>query len=190
MPLPTPKSPRVPRHTRSIVAQAYAREDGLWDIDARITDTKTRPAPLASGTRAPGEPIHDLWLRITIDTTLQIVDAVSVSDAVPYPGYCNTISPAYQQLIGLNLLKGFRLAVKERLSGIAGCTHLTELASVLPTAAIQAFAGDVLPTRDGQNEDDQAHAPFQLGRCHALRHDGPAVAQYYPRWVSKPKVPS
>ena len=91
------------------------------------------------------------------------------------------------QLIGLNLLKGFRQAVKERLSGIAGCTHLTELASVLPTAAIQAFAGDVLPTRDGQNEDDQAHAPFQLGRCHALRHDGPAVAQFYPRWSVNPK---
>ena len=185
MPLPTPKSPRVPRHTRAIEAQAFEREDGLWDIDARIRDIKTRSTTLASCTRAPGEPIHDLRLRITIDTSLNIVDAESVSDAMPYPGYCNTISPAYKKLIGLNLMKGFRQAVKERLSGTSGCTHLTELASILPTAAIQAFAGDVLPTRDGAG-DNEAHAPFQLDRCHALRLDGLAVEKYYPRWAIKP----
>jgi hypothetical protein len=190
MPLPTPKSPRVSKHTRSIEAQAYEREDGLWDIDARITDTKTRATALASGLRQAGDPIHDLWLRITIDTQLNIVDADAVSDAVPYPGFCNTIGPAYKQLIGLNLMKGFRHAVKERLSGIAGCTHLTELASVLPTAAIQAFAGDVLPTRDGSNEDNEAQAPFQLDRCHALRKDGTAVEKYYPRWAIKPVAQS
>lgn len=190
MPLPTPKSPRVPRHNRSIEAQAYEREDGLWDIDAHITDTKTRATALASGIREAGDPIHDLWLRITIDTQLNIVDADAASDAVPYPGYCNTIGPAYKQFIGLNLMKGFRQAVKDRLAGIAGCTHLTELAAVLPTAAIQAFAGDVLPTRDGSNEDTEAHAPFQLDRCHALRKDGPAVAKYYPRWAIKPVAQS
>ena len=106
--------------TRSIEAQAFEREDGLWDIDTRITDTKTRVADLASGARPAGAPIHDLWLRITIDTSLIIVDAEAVSEAVPYPGYCNTIGPAYRQLIGLNLLKGFRQAVRERLQALGG----------------------------------------------------------------------
>ena len=27
--------------------------------------------------------------------------------------------------------------------------------------------------------------PFQLGRCNALRFDGPAVAEYYPRWFGR-----
>jgi len=27
--------------------------------------------------------------------------------------------------------------------------------------------------------------PFQLDKCHALRTDGGAVAQFYPRWVAK-----
>lgn len=187
MPLSVPKHSRALRHTRSIEAQAFEREDGLWDIDTRITDTKTRVADLASGARPAGAPIHDLWLRITIDTSLTIVDAEAVSEAVPYPGYCNTIGPAYKKLIGLNLMKGFRREVKERLSGIDGCTHLTELAGVLPTAAIQAFAGDVLPTRDGQGDDESSHPPFQLDRCHALRRDGPAVEKYYPRWLVKPE---
>jgi hypothetical protein len=188
MPLPAPKTSRTPRHTRSIVAQAFERDDGLWDIDARITDTKPRIVELASGQRAPNEPIHDLWLRITIDTQLNIVDAEAVSDAVPYPGYCDTNGHVYKRLIGLNLIQSFRHNLRERLAGIQGCTHLTELSSVLPTAAIQAFAGDVLPTRDGENDDENAQPPFQLDRCHALRRDGPAVAKYYPRWVIKPSA--
>jgi hypothetical protein len=53
-------------------------------------------------------------------------------------------------LIGLNLMQGFRHELKQRLAGVAGCTHLTELAQILPTAAVQAFAGDVW-ARDGAN---------------------------------------
>ena len=185
MPLPAPTSPRTMRHVRSITAQAFEREDGLWDIEARLTDTKPRPIVLASGPRAAGEPVHDLWLRVTVDTALNIVDAVASSDAVPYPGHCDSFPDAYRKLIGLNLSKGFRHALRERLGGIAGCTHLTELAGVLPTATIQAFAGDVLPTGDGQLDGEQSQPPFQLDRCQALRRDGPAVAKYYPRWVIK-----
>lgn len=185
MPLPPPISRRALKHTRAIHIEAYARDDGLWDIDAHITDVKTRETKLASGARPAGQPVHDLWLRLTIDTQLTIVDAQAVSDAVPYPGYCDAIGPDYRELIGLNLFKGFRDGVKQRLWGVQGCTHLTELAQVLPTAAIQAFAGEVLDTRDGAGADRQAHKPFQLDRCHALRTDGPAVARYYPRWAIK-----
>ncbi|NEX60690.1 DUF2889 domain-containing protein [Noviherbaspirillum galbum] len=186
MPLPTPTSRRALKHTRAIQIEAYARDDGLWDIDAHITDIKTRDSKLASGIRPAGHPMHDLWLRITIDRELNIVAAGAVSDAVPYPGYCDTIGPDYAKLVGLNLYKGFRDGVKQRLAGTQGCTHLTELAMVLPTAAIQAFAGEVIDTRDGASGGAQATKPFQLDRCHALRTDGEAVAKYYPRWAIQP----
>lgn len=182
MPLSPSISRRALKHTRAIQIEAFARDDGLWDIDAHITDIKTRDAKLASGLRPAGAPMHDLWLRLTIDIQFNVLNAEAVSDAVPYPTYCDTIGSVYQKLVGLNLLKGFRNGVKERLSGIQGCTHLTELAQVLPTAAIQAFAGEVIDTRDGADVDQQ-QKPFQLDRCHALRTDGAAVAQYYPRWA-------
>lgn len=185
MPLSPPTSRRALKHTRAIQIEAFARDDGLWDIDAHITDIKTRNTILASGIRPAGEPLHNLWLRLTVDTQLNVIDAEAASDAVPYPGYCDTIGPAYKKLVGLNLMKGFRDGVKQRLSGIHGCTHLSEMAMVLPTAVIQAFAGDVLDTRDGANGDSQTHKPFQLDRCHALRSEGAAVAKYYPRWAVK-----
>lgn len=183
MPLSPSITRRALKHTRAIRIEAFARDDGLWDLDAQITDIKTRNSNLASGVRSSGSPIHDLSLRITIDTHMTIVDAEAVSDAVPYPGFCNTVGPDYKKLIGLNLLRQFRFGVNERLSGIKGCTHITELAQLLPTAAIQAFAGDVIDTRDGVDVTNSSEKPFQLDRCHALRVDGLAVAQYYPRWA-------
>jgi hypothetical protein len=184
MPLSPPISHRTLRHTRAIRIEAFARDDGLWDIDAHITDTKTTDVQLASGLRPAGAPMHDLSLRLTIDTQFTVVNTEAVSDAVPYPTYCDTIGPAYKKLVGLNLLNGFRHAVKERLSGSAGCTHLTELSLVLPTAAIQALGGEMFGTRDGVG-DAQRQKPFQLDRCHALRTDGAAVAHYYPSWAVK-----
>ena len=177
-------------HTRSIRIDAYAREDGLWDLEAELTDTKSRDFPLATGVRPAGDPVHAMLLRVTIDTQLNIVDAVAESRWVPYPGHCDTIGPDYRKLIGLNLLQDFRRHVQGRLGGVHGCTHLTELATVLPTAAVQAFAGEVFKTRDaahsGHHQEEKM--PWQLDRCHALRTDGPAVAQFYPRWYqSKPK---
>lgn len=184
MPLSSPAVQRMRKHIRAIQIEAFSREDGLWDIDACITDVKTRDIPLASGVRPANTPIHELWLRLTIDIQLNIVAVEAVSDAVPYPGYCNTIAPDYQKMIGLNLRSGFRHQLKQLFSGTHGCTHLTELAQILPTAAIQAFAGEVLDTREGDRVDQQNHKPFQLDRCHALRTDGAAVAKYYPRWAS------
>jgi hypothetical protein len=183
MPLPQPIARRALRHTRAITVEAFAREDGLWDLDAHITDIKTWDATFASGIRAAGDPVHDLRLRITIDRQMNVVDACAASDAVPYPGHCDTVAPAYAKLVGLNLMQGFRHALRERLHGILGCTHLTELAQILPTAAVQAFAGDEFHTGDAANDRDPEIKPFQLDRCHALRTDGLAVAKYYPRWT-------
>jgi Protein of unknown function (DUF2889) len=187
MPLPTSTVTRTLRHTRQLVAQGFERDDGLWDIDLVLTDAKTRAVPIATGLLKPHQNIHELWLRVTIDTHLNIVAATASSDAVPYPGVCNTIGPAYEVLKGLNLFKGFRAEVKARLSGTAGCTHLTELCSFLPSAAIQAFAGDVWNTREGEtNASGELQMPFQLDRCHALAITGEAVKTHYPRWYKAP----
>jgi chromosome condensin MukBEF MukE localization factor len=60
---------------------------------------------------------------------------------------------------------------------------MTELTDVMPTAAIQALAGEVIRNMESTDQDGRPVKPFQLDRCHALRTDGPAVARYYPRWT-------
>lgn len=178
MALPIAAPHRQLKHRRRIDVQVYARGDGLWEVDAEISDVKTRDVSLAGGICPAGSPIHDMLLRLVVDEQFNIVEAGSETRAMPYPGHCDEHGDAYRRLVGLNLMRGFRHAVRERLGGSAACTHLTELTQVLPTAVVQAFAGDVLNTREGDSEQ----RPFQLDGCHALRSDGPAVKVHYPRW--------
>lgn len=179
MPLPSSPADRQLKHRRQIDVQVFVRDDGLWEAEARLSDVKTHDSALATGVRAAGQPIHDLMLRLVVDRELNILAAGAESLAVPYPGHCDHHGDTYGRLAGLNLLRGFRDAARERLGGSLGCTHLTELAQVLPTAVVQAMAGEVIDTR---GEHDAADRPFQLDRCHALRSDGEAVRLHYPRW--------
>ena len=179
MALPTAAIERQLKHRRSIDVQIYARGNGLWEVDAHITDVRTRETPMATGLLPAGAPIHDMLLRLVVDERFNVVEAGAETAAMPYPGECNSYGDVYQRLVGLNLMRGFRQAVKERLGGIQGCTHITELTQVLPTAVVQAFAGEVLDTRGDAADSEQ---PFQIDRCHALRADGLAVKTYYPRW--------
>jgi len=181
MPLSVPTSRRALSHTRAITAQVFLREDGLWDIDAHLTDTRTSDTPLATAVRPAGMPIHDLWLRLTVDQACNIVAVEAATDAAPYPGDCDAFSADYEKLIGLNLLRGFRNQAWERLGKTLGCTHLTELAQVLPTVAVQALARLDQQAQAAQRDGDSR--PFQVGSCKALRVDGAAVAKFYPRWA-------
>lgn len=178
MPLPPPNVSREPLHTRSIRVQSYGREDGLWDIEAELIDYKVYDFPRHNGEIfKAGRHVHHMHLRITIDEAFTIVAAQAVYDAAPYE-QCVNIDAAYAGLVGMNLLKGFRHQVKEHFGRTAGCTHMTELCQVLPTAAVQTMAGR---RRQKRNSDVR---PFQLDGCHALRTDGPVVLEHYPKWYT------
>jgi len=185
MPLPAAAAPRQLKHRRRIDVQVYVRDDGLWEADAALTDVKTRDVPLGGAVRPAGQPVHDMLLRIVVDAQLNILQAGSATRGMPYPGQCDRFEPdgdpcadPYTRLVGLNLLQDFRRALRQRVGGVLGCTHLTELAQVLPTAVVQAMAGEVIDTR-GHGDT----RPFQIDRCHALRADREVVRLHYPRWV-------
>lgn len=186
MPLPSVDIQRNLLHTRQIVLRGWKRDDGYWDIEARLTDIKDHDYPLASGLRRQGEPIHDIWVRATIDRQFNILDAAASLEATPYPDGCGSIAPDYRQIAGLNLLRGFRRALAERFDSTRGCSHTTELFSLLPTAAIQTLASEVTDT-EGRYSEQQ---PYQLDRCHALETSSETVRRYYPRWYCERQVPS
>jgi hypothetical protein len=182
MPLPIPEVERELTHTRRVRYEGYRRADGRWDIEAHLSDTKNHDFHLRTGVRRAGQPVHDMWLRLTIDRGFNVLAAIACSDAVPYPGGCETAPPLYAGLVGLNLLKDFRKNVLERFGRTRGCTHLTEMLAGMPTAAIQTFAGEMPEERaDGSQ-------PFQLDRCIALETGGETVRKWYAKWYKKEKT--
>ena len=180
MPLPIPNVERELTHTRRMRYEGYKRSDGKWDIEAHLTDVKNHDYALKTGVRRAGQAIHEMWVRITIDRRMNVLEAVAVSDAVPYPSGCEQAPPAYAKLVGLNLRQGFRKKVHELLSGVRGCTHITEMLGGLPTAAIQTFAGEM------KEERDDGSKPFQLDHCIALETHSETVHKLYPKWYRGP----
>ena len=176
MPLPVTEVERELTHTRRVRYEGYRRVDGLWDIEAHLTDVKNHDFQLKTGVRRAGLAVHDMWLRVTIDRAFNVVAAQACSDAVPYPGACETIGPEYRRLVGLSLIKDFRRKTRELLGGVRGCTHLTEMLGGLPTAAIQTFAGEQ------REEREDGRKPFQLDQCHALETTTETVRTLYPKW--------
>jgi hypothetical protein len=179
MPLTPPKSPRVPAHCRTITVQAYRRDDGLWDLEGHLTDIWPTPVPCAGGMLPAGQAMHAMWLRLTVDATATIVDAEACTDAGPYGSACGTINPDYRKLIGLQVARGYKDAIRRLLGRTAGCTHLNELAGAMGSAAMQALWEDL--KTDGDTK------PGHIDGCHALKADGPQVATFFPRWSRKPE---
>ena len=70
MPLPVTEVERELRHTRRVRYEGYKRADGLWDIEAHLTDVKSHDNQMKTGVRRAGQPIHEMWLRLTIDRQL------------------------------------------------------------------------------------------------------------------------
>lgn len=183
MSLSTKPVARKPLHKRTITAEVFEREDGLWDIEAQLIDTKAYSFPLFDGGEHPaGKPVHNMLLRIAIDNTYTIIEAEVQYSAAPYT-VCNTIATSYEQLVGLNLLRRFRHEVRALFAAKRGCTHVTELTNVLPTAAIQGIASRIKSARPKQ---EQTTRPFHIDGCHALRAEGEVVKVHYPKWYENP----
>ncbi len=178
MPL-SPPEPREHIHSRDIELRGYRRADGLWDIEARMNDTKTYSFPNRDrGEIEAGEPIHDMWLRVTIDDRYTIRDIEAATDAGPF-SICGDIAPAFGKLKGLTIGPGWMREARQRVGGIHGCTHLLELLGPIATVSYQTLVRST--TQKPRNPDQP---PRHLDSCHALDRSGPVVKAHYPEFYT------
>ena len=176
MPLPTPVE-RDHLHTRRIRCEGFKRADGLWDLEGRLTDTKSYDFDSRMrGRLRASEKVHLMRMRLTLDDDF-VVREVHVSiDEHPYPA-CPGITPDYQQLVGLRVGPQWSREVREMFAGVKGCLHLTELADSLAHMAFQTM-GPLMPGVFTSTENKPPH----LDGCHALSSSGPVVQEFYPTW--------
>jgi hypothetical protein len=182
-------APRRHLHTRKIHCEGFEREDGLWDIEARIVDTKTHSTVEPyRGERAAGAHVHDMALRLTLDRDMVVKDIEVTTSEAPYAP-CFTVAPAYKGLIGAKIGGGWRRAVNENVGGTKGCTHLKELLMPAATVAYQTMGS--WPKSGGQGGEgaevkpvplkgDANAKPYFLDGCKAWSSEGEVVARLYP----------
>jgi hypothetical protein len=179
-------------HTRSVECNGYIRDDGLWEVEARLVDIKpfTQAPDRYRGELKPGDPVHDIRLRLAIDDTMKIHEAEATMPSTPYPT-CIEVEPVLQRLVGESIGKGWREVVRRKIGRLEGCTHLSELLGPAVTTLFQTMSYGKDPEGRDSMEDQRksGERPFFIGGCHSWRTDGPIVADKFPQFATKPAAP-
>lgn len=198
--LPAPAA-REALHTRRYDFRGFRREDGLFDIEGRMVDTKDYAFPNEwRGMVEPGDPVHDMRIRLTLDDQFTVKDIAVVTAAAPF-SICGDITPAFDALKGATVAKGWSRTLRNSFSGAHGCTHHVEMLRAMGTVAFQTIFGwrekakrdSGLADTEGPPADaTPGKRPGFLDTCHALASDGEVVRTHWPEFyrpVSDSKKP-
>jgi hypothetical protein len=171
---------------RTIDMKAYAREDGLYDIEAHLVDRKpftfthfSSPKPFLAG-----QPLHDMWIRLTVDEELVVRNIEAASDTTPFD-LCKEAESTLSVLAGERIASGWSKLVKERLHGAASCIHLKEMLIPMATVAIQGVRG--LSMKQNNDPADANGIPDNLDSCYALDRSRVVVMRLWPRHYRPPE---
>jgi hypothetical protein len=186
MTLPPPTD-RELVHTRNIECRGYRRTDGLWDIEGILTDTRTTEMEtFGRGRIRPGEPLHEMWLRMTVDSDLRVVAIDAKTVHAPYPA-CPNFPQRFGKLVGEHIGPGWTAKVRLLLGGRWGCTHLVELMGPLATTAVQtvyAWRGET-----AEHVSDSVSPPSEfINTCHALAEGTEVARRLWPAPEEEPEA--
>jgi hypothetical protein len=178
MPLAPPTS-RELVHTRQIDCRGYHRDDGLWDIEGSLIDTRTEAMEtFGRGVIAPGEHLHEMWLRMTVDADLMVKAVEAKTVQAPYPA-CPNFPDRFGKLVGQRIEPGWTAKVRLLLGGRWGCTHLVELLGPLATTAVQTVYAWRGETSDHLADSVAPPSDF-IDTCHSLAAGSEVVRRLWP----------
>ena len=186
--LPAPVA-RRPVHTRRIAFEGFLRDDGLWDIDCTLSDTKAEAIHMRErGLLPPGEPVHLLRVRLTVDDSFTIRDIATASPKVPFPECHTAAGDPMRKLVGLTMGPGWRRKIEGAIGGVGGCTHLRELVFNAATAAFQMIPHYRATHGGGNDAMPTDKPPFYMGQCMTWAFDGPVVQRLAPHFHRPPQA--
>jgi hypothetical protein len=182
--LSTPAA-RSPLHTRAITFRGYAREDGLWDLEGELHDTKHYGYDSSSGP-VQGRHAHPPHAHPRDGGRRRFcIQAIESSmDATPF-GECGVGRRHLQRMVGQTMGAGWRQTIDRAIGGVQGCTHLRELLFNLATAAFQTIPHhqEVRRREAGLPRFESDQPPFYMGKCMTWDFNGPVVARVAPQFV-------
>jgi hypothetical protein len=176
-------------HYREVDRRFFRRSDGLFEVEGRLIDTKSHAFRrlLAEKDAPPGERLHDITVRLALDSELQIHEADAEMRATPFD-ICPGAIGALRSLVGVRIGAGWNKRVRELLGGAASCTHIVELLGPMATTVLQGFAPQRMATINDPGNDAQLRA--RVDSCYAFAAEREVVARLLPHPKrTKPETP-
>ena len=172
-------------HQRKLDLRFYKRSDGLFEVVAQLTDTKShafklllRDEPLP-----PGTPIHHMVMTMVVDEYLEVKDIQAQMKATPFD-VCLGAQHTLSGVIGLKIGPGWTKKIKSLLGGSASCTHLMELLGPMATTAFQGVAPQRMKAVD--RPENEHLRVGKVNSCYAYAEHREVIAKLWPK-LYKPK---
>lgn len=167
-------------HTRRIEMTGYARDDGLYEVEGRLQDTKTSVFDAGDGAPVqPGESVHQMWIRLVYDEHMLVHDVFAGTEAAPY-GECSNAPAALSKLKGLSMTAGWSQDIRARLGGALGCTHLTQMLQPMASTAFQTLSKIRLSQ---PSPLDPSGKPYKIDSCWSYAASRNLVKQRWPQFA-------
>lgn len=166
----------IPLHSRTYDVQAFRRDASTFVLRGEVRDVKP------PGLYIEGDPdpltVHHMVVELAITVPdLVIVEATARMETHPQPA-CPSVMPAYEQIVGLSIARGFNAKVRELFGGPLGCTHTSALLLAMAPVALQtAWSMNMHARQDAGTPvlDDTARAAVirsSLNTCHIWAEGG------------------
>ena len=165
-------------HLRRIELRGFRRSDGLYEVEANLTDRKAidfQPPSRDRPIRA-GDLIHDHVVRVAFGADLVIVEVEAYMRVWPYPE-CPHGADILQAMVGVRIGRGWNSEIRKRLPSGDTCTHLKDMLVSLASAAVQTMYSVSTLNRHDVNADGR---PSKIDSCYAYGASSELVLKYWP----------
>jgi len=152
-------------------------------LRGQVTDTK--PAGLYVDGDTEPLAVHDMVVDMVLSYPgLEIASIEVVFDTHPHES-CPSIEPAYAQLVGTSIARGFSRTLTQLFGGPNGCTHVGALLKAMAPVAVQSMYSMQAADPDESNpwesdkDDSAAHErgqEFVRNSCHVWDENGEMMA--------------
>jgi Protein of unknown function (DUF2889) len=166
-------------HRRTITVEVFGRGE-YFAVIGTLRDER----PWADGSLGPRQ-LHGMELGIVVRRTdLTIVDAAADMQTFPH-AECTDIEPAFADLVGLSVSRGYTAAVQERFGRQRGCSHLEFLARAIGPVVVQGLTSSgawEVEKGSGEHPMREGGFGFLLNTCHVWTEDGPGARKIAAGW--------
>jgi hypothetical protein len=168
----------IPLHTRNYDVLAFRKDASTLLLRGEVRDVK--PPGLYIEDDPEPLTVHHMVIELSITVPdLVIVEASARMEAHPQPT-CPNVMPAYGQIVGLSIARGFNAKVRELFGGPLGCTHTTALLLAMAPVALQSAWSLNMLSRAGEERPRRLDPAARegvirssLNTCHIWAEDGP-----------------
>ena len=167
-------------HERTYDIKSYLEDESHIRLVGFLQDSRPHFLP---GIDDDPVTMHDMQIDLIVEMPNLVIRAVQVQMHTHPQQQCPNVLGAYQQLVGLSIVRGFTHKVREFFGGPRACTHIGALLNAMAPVATQSlwayFEGQTsVSTSAGAAVDDTYSKGLEWNRdtCHVWASDGPMFA--------------